>query len=136
MPMKTGKPRVLLGKYWLDPHDRGIRYVAGVLRDAGTEVVYVNYQHIEDLIQAAVQEDVDCVALSYLSGGEDYDVPRVLQLLKQNNLDHVPVILGGIKHPEKPPKFIKMGVENYFGPGSDLNELVEFVKSLSVQKGA
>lgn len=129
---KTSKKtsRVLLGKFWLDVHDRGIRHIAFALRDAGMEVIYVNYRTVEELVNTAIQEDIDCIGLSYLAGGEDYDVPMILEMLKKNGMGYVPVVLGGVMPPDKPKKFIEMGVKKYFGPGSDTHELVESIRNL------
>lgn len=124
------KIRVLVSKPGLDGHDRGAKVVARGLRDAGMEVIYTGiHQTPEDIVEAAVQEDVDVVGLSILSGAHMTLFPRVVELLRKRGLKEVLVIGGGIIPPEDVPKLKKAGVAEVFGPGTPLKTIVEFIKT-------
>lgn len=130
------KIRVLVSKPGLDGHDRGAKVVARGLRDAGMEVIYTGiHQTPEDIVEAAVQEDVDVVGLSILSGAHMTLFPRVAELLRARGLKDVLVIGGGIIPPEDVPKLKKAGVAEVFGPGTPLRTVVEFIES-SLRKKA
>jgi len=117
--MTERKIRVLVAKPGLDGHDRGAKVVARALRDAGMEVVYTGLRQTPEMIaEAALQEDVDAVGLSVLSGAHMVLVPRVLELLKANGQAHVKVFLGGIIPDEDLPRLHEMGVMGIFGPGT------------------
>ncbi len=123
------KIRVLIAKPGLDGHDRGARVVAQALRDAGMEVIYTGLRQTPEMIaEAALQEDVDVVGLSILSGAHMTLFPRVLEQLRARGLDDVVVIGGGIIPPEDVPALQEMGVSAIFGPGTPLDEIVEFVR--------
>ncbi len=112
--------RVLVAKPGLDGHDRGAKVVASALRDAGMEVIYTGlHQTPEMIVSAAVQEDVDVVALSILSGAHMTMFPRVLELLREKGLTDVVVTGGGIIPQEDMDELVKMGVDQLFGPGTD-----------------
>ncbi len=124
------KIRVLVSKPGLDGHDRGAKVVARGLRDAGMEVIYTGiHQTPEDIVEAAVQEDVDVVGLSILSGAHMTLFPRVAELLRAKGLEDVLVIGGGIIPPEDVPKLKEAGVAEVFGPGTPLKTIVEFIES-------
>ncbi len=117
--MGERKIRVLVAKPGLDGHDRGAKVVARALRDAGMEVIYTGLRQTPEMIaEAALQEDVDVVGLSILSGAHMALVPRVLDLLRQNGQEHVKVFIGGIIPDEDVPRLLAMGVVGVYGPGT------------------
>lgn len=121
--------RVLIAKPGLDGHDRGAKVVARALRDAGMEVIYTGLRQTPEMIvEAALQEDVDVVGLSILSGAHMTLVPRVLQGLREAGLDHVKVFVGGIIPDEDVPALKEAGVEAIFGPGTSTQTIVEAIR--------
>jgi methylmalonyl-CoA mutase C-terminal domain/subunit len=121
--------RVLVAKPGLDGHDRGAKVVARALRDAGMEVVYTGIRQTPDMIvEAALQEDVDIVGLSILSGAHMTLVPRVIELMHKNGLDSASVIVGGIIPDEDIPALHDLGVCGVFGPGTAMDDIVAFVR--------
>jgi methylmalonyl-CoA mutase C-terminal domain/subunit len=125
MPRKV---RVLIAKPGLDGHDRGAKVVARALRDAGMEVIYTGlHQTPEQIVQTALQEDVDAIGLSCLSGAHDVLFPRVMELVKENGMDVV-VTAGGIIPEEDIPMLKKCGIAAVFGPGTPIEEIVRFHK--------
>jgi len=121
--------RILVAKPGLDGHDRGARVIARAFRDAGFEVVYTGlHQTPEQIVAAAVQEDVDLIGLSVLSGAHMTLFTRVLELLKANKADAVTVIGGGIIPEEDIPKLKKLGIKGIFLPGTSLDRIVSWVK--------
>ena len=123
------KTRILVAKPGLDGHDRGARVIARAYRDAGFEVVYTGlHQTPEQIVAAALQEDVDLIGLSCLSGAHIYLFGRVLELLKENKADDVMVIGGGIIPEEDVPKLKKHGVKEIFLPGTSLDNIVGWVR--------
>ncbi|MCK4915369.1 MAG: cobalamin B12-binding domain-containing protein [Candidatus Eisenbacteria sp.] len=127
--------RVLVAKPGLDGHDRGAKVVASALRDAGMEVVYTGlHQTPEMIVNAAIQEDVDVVALSILSGAHMTMFPRVLKLLKEAGADDVVVTGGGVIPADDMEKLIKMGVDRLFGPGSDTREIAAYIREAVAAK--
>ncbi len=121
--------RVLIAKPGLDGHDRGAKVVARALRDAGMEVIYTGLRQTPEMIvEAALQEDVDAVGLSILSGAHMTLVPRVIQGLREAGLDHVKVFVGGIIPDEDVPALREAGVEAVFGPGTSTLTIVEAVR--------
>ncbi|MGQ9665194.1 MAG: cobalamin B12-binding domain-containing protein [bacterium] len=123
------KIRVLIGKPGLDGHDRGAKVVAAAFRDAGMEVIYTGlHQTCETIVEAAIQEDVDVIGLSILSGAHMTIFPKVLKLLKQRKVN-IPVIGGGIIPHDDIKKLEKMGVKKLFGPGTPTTEIIEWVKN-------
>ncbi|MGB9777621.1 MAG: cobalamin B12-binding domain-containing protein [Anaerolineae bacterium] len=121
--------RVLIAKPGLDGHDRGAKVVARALRDAGMEVIYTGLRQTPEMIvEAALQEDVDAVGLSILSGAHMTLVPRVIQGLREAGLDHVKVFVGGIIPDEDVPALKEAGVEAIFGPGTSTLTIVEAVR--------
>lgn len=121
--------RVLIAKPGLDGHDRGAKVVARALRDAGMEVIYTGLRQTPEMIvEAALQEDVDAVGLSILSGAHMTLVPRVIQGLREAGLEHVKVFVGGIIPDEDVPALKAAGVEEIFGPGTSTFTIVEAVR--------
>ena len=123
------KIRVLVAKPGLDGHDRGAKVIARALRDAGMEVIYTGLRQTPEMIvSAALQEDVDVIGLSILSGAHNAIVPRVIELLKQQKIEDVLVVVGGTI-PEQDIEFLKKsGVAAIFGPGTLMEDIVSFIK--------
>ena len=132
--MNERKIRILLAKPGLDGHDRGAKVVARALRDAGMEVVYTGLRQTPEMIaEAALQEDVDVVGLSILSGAHMALVPRILELLKANGQSDVKVFVGGIIPDEDIPVLREMGVLGVYGPGTITDHIVrDIMGSVSV----
>jgi len=127
--------RVLVAKPGLDGHDRGAKVVASALRDAGMEVIYTGlHQTPEMIVNAAVQEDVDVVALSILSGAHMTMFPRVLELLKEAGADDVVVTGVGIIPEEDMSELVGIGVDRLFGPGSDTREIASYIEEAVTAK--
>lgn len=123
--------RVLIGKVGLDGHDRGVKLVARALRDAGMEVIYTGlHQTPEQVVSTAIQEDVDAIGLSMLSGAHNTLFLRVLELLKEQEADDIVVFGGGIIPDDDCPKLKAAGVGALFRPGTAMSDIVEFVKGL------
>ena len=123
------KIRVLVAKPGLDGHDRGARIIARAYRDAGFEVVYTGlHQTPEEVVQAAIQEDVDMIGLSSLAGAHMYLFPRVVELLKEKGADKITVCGGGIFPEMDIPKLKKAGIKEIFTPGTPLTEVVKWVE--------
>ncbi len=123
------KIRVLVAKPGLDGHDRGAKVIARALRDAGMEVVYTGIRQTPEMIaEAALQEDVDVIGLSILSGAHNAIVPRVMDLLKQNKMDDVLVLVGGIIPDEDAEALKRDGVAAVFQPGASLDAIVNFIR--------
>ncbi len=123
-----GRPRILVAKPGLDGHDRGIKVVARALRDAGVEVIYTGlHQTPEQIAAAAVQEDVDAVGLSCLSGAHMTLYPRVVELLKEQGADDIKVFGGGIIPQSDIPKLKDAGIVEIFTPGASTKSIVEWV---------
>jgi methylmalonyl-CoA mutase C-terminal domain/subunit len=124
----SGKVRVLVGKAGLDGHDRGAKVVAAALRDAGMEVVYTGlHQTCESIVDAAVQEDVNVVGISILSGAHMTIFPRILKLLKARKASDMIVIGGGIIPVDDMKRLEKAGVRKLFGPGTPTSEIVDWI---------
>jgi len=122
--------RVLVAKPGLDGHDRGAKVIARALRDAGMEVIYTGLRQTPEMIvNAALQEDVQVIGLSILSGAHNAIVPRVMELLHQNGMDDVKVVVGGIIPDEDAEELKRKGVAAVFQPGASLEAIVEFVRS-------
>ncbi len=127
--MKKKKIKVLMSKVGLDGHDRGAKVVAFLLKEAGMEVVYLGmYQRPEDIIKAAIDEDVDVIGLSYLSGEHLIFTPKVLEEMKKNDLDDVLLIAGGTFPVEDIPTLEEMGIDKVFRAGSLTDTIVQYVK--------
>ena len=127
--MEEKKIRVLVAKPGLDGHDRGAKVVARALRDAGMEVIYTGLRQTPEMIaEAALQEDVDAVGLSILSGAHMALVPRILELLRRNQQEHVKVFIGGIIPNEDVPQMLKMGVTGVYGPGTITDQIIADIR--------
>ncbi|MEN4043069.1 MAG: cobalamin B12-binding domain-containing protein [Anaerolineaceae bacterium] len=121
--------RVIVAKPGLDGHDRGAKVIAQALRDAGMEVIYTGLRQTPEMIvEAALQEDVDVIGLSILSGAHMALVPRVLELLKANGQDNVCVFVGGIIPSGDIPHLLEMGVSAVYGPGATTSQVIEDIR--------
>ena len=124
------KLRLLVGKVGLDGHDRGAKIIARALRDAGFEVIYTGlHQSPEMVVSTAIQEDVDAVSLSILSGAHNYLFPKVIELLREQGAGDIPVFGGGIVPDEDIPGLKKAGVLELFTPGATTDEIVKWVQT-------
>ncbi len=122
--------RVLAAKPGLDGHDRGIKVVASALMDAGMEVIYTGLRQTpRQIVEAAVQEDVDVIAMSILSGAHDYLFPRVMELLKEKGAEDILVLGGGIIPDEDVPALKAAGIAEVFGPGTSTQDIVEYIRA-------
>jgi methylmalonyl-CoA mutase C-terminal domain/subunit len=127
---KEKKIRVLIAKPGLDSHDRGAKIVARALRDAGMEVIYTGLRQTpEQIAETALQEDVDVIGLSILSGAHMTLFPKVMQLLKKKGMTDVKVFAGGIIPEEDIPALKKVGIKEVFGPGTPTTTLIEYVRN-------
>jgi methylmalonyl-CoA mutase C-terminal domain/subunit len=134
--MSTNAVRVLIAKPGLDGHDRGAKVIARALRDAGMEVIYTGLRQTPEMIaEAALQEDVDVVGLSILSGAHMALVPRIREVMNANGLEDVPLIIGGIIPDDDKPVLTKMGVQGIFGPGTSTETIVARIHELLRAKG-
>lgn len=125
----TGVIRVLVAKPGLDGHDRGAKVIARALRDAGMEVVYTGlHQTPEQIVDAVLQEDVDVLALSILSGAHPTLVPRIMELMREHELNDVLVLLGGIIPDDDVEAMIQTGVSRVFGPGTDTKDIIDYIR--------
>jgi methylmalonyl-CoA mutase C-terminal domain/subunit len=121
--------RVLVAKPGLDGHDRGAKVIARALRDAGMEVVYTGlHQTPEQIVDAVLQEDVDVLALSILSGAHPTLVPRIMELMREHELNDVLVLLGGIIPDDDVEAMIQTGVSRVFGPGTDTKDIIDYIR--------
>ena len=135
--MPDKKIRVLVAKPGLDGHDRGAKVIARALRDAGMEVIYTGLRQTPEMIvSAALQEDVDVIGLSILSGAHKALVPRLSQLLKDKQMQDVLVLLGGIIPDADIPEMKEQGVAAVFQPGASLDEIVKFIREKVVTTDA
>jgi methylmalonyl-CoA mutase C-terminal domain/subunit len=124
------KIRVLVAKPGLDGHDRGAKVIARALRDAGMEVIYTGLRQTPEMIvNAALQEDVQVIGLSILSGAHNAIVPRVMDLLKKNKMDDVIVVLGGIIPSQDIEGMKQLGVAAIFQPGTTMDDIVQFIRT-------
>jgi methylmalonyl-CoA mutase C-terminal domain/subunit len=127
--MSERRIRVLVAKPGLDGHDRGAKVIARALRDAGMEVIYTGLRQTPEMIaSAALQEDVDAVGISILSGAHNTLCPRIVDLLRQNGMDDTLVLVGGIVPQEDIPKLKEIGVSEIFPPGTSTEDIVTFIR--------
>ena len=128
--MTKTRIRVLVAKPGLDGHDRGAKVVARALRDAGMEVIYTGLRQTPEMIaEAALQEDVDVVGLSILSGAHMTLIPRIVELLKANDQAHVRLFVGGIIPDEDVPRLKELGVSGVYGPGTPTGTIINEIRS-------
>ncbi|MGB6131335.1 MAG: cobalamin B12-binding domain-containing protein [Acidobacteriaceae bacterium] len=136
MPDRVTPIRVLVAKPGLDGHDRGAKVIARALRDAGMEVIYTGLRQTPEMIvNAAIQEDVDCVGLSILSGAHNVIVPRITTLLRERNASDILVVLGGTIPGQDIESLKSQGVSAIFGPGTSLDAVVRFIRDHVKPKG-
>jgi methylmalonyl-CoA mutase C-terminal domain/subunit len=127
--MDEPKLRVLIAKPGLDGHDRGAKVVARALRDAGMEVIYTGLRQTPEMIaEAALQEDVDVIGLSILSGAHMALVPRIFELLRANQQEHVKVYIGGIVPDEDVDELLELGVSGVYGPGTLTTDIIRDIR--------
>jgi methylmalonyl-CoA mutase, C-terminal domain len=127
--MTDKKIRVLVAKPGLDGHDRGAKVIARALRDAGMEVIYTGLRQTPEMVvEAALQEDVDAIGLSILSGAHMALVPRVMELLKEQDMLDVPVFVGGIIPGEDMTALSELGVSGVFGPGASTDAIIQAIR--------
>ena len=130
MTSEPRRLRLLVGKVGLDGHDRGAKIIARAFRDAGFEVIYTGlHQSPEVVVETAIQEDVDAISLSILSGAHNYLFPRVLALLAERGASDIAVFGGGIVPEEDIPALVAGGVRAIFTPGSSTTDIVEWVRT-------
>ena len=130
MIQETQPIRVLVAKPGLDGHDRGAKVIARALRDSGMEVIYTGIRQTPQMIvQAAVQEDVHVLGLSILSGAHLEILPEIMRLLREEKMDEVKVVLGGIIPEQDRDTLLEMGISAVFGPGTSTSEIVEFIQN-------
>lgn len=129
--------KVLVAKLGLDGHDRGAKVIARALKDAGMEVVYTGLRQTpEQIVKAAVQEDVDVIGVSILSGAHLELIPLVVQQMKEKGLNDVVLVVGGVIPPQDIPKLKEMGVDEVFLPGTSLKEITEKItKAVATKRG-
>jgi methylmalonyl-CoA mutase C-terminal domain/subunit len=128
------KIRVLIGKPGLDGHDRGAKVIARALRDAGMEVIYTGIRRTpQEIVESAIQEDVDVIGLSILSGAHKNLCKKIIELLKEKNAD-IPVMLGGIIPEEDITELKEIGIVEIFIPGTPLSEIIEKVKNIALER--
>lgn len=125
--------RILMARLGMDAHWRGSIVVARALRDAGMEVIYVGNQMPSNIVKMAMQEDVDFIGLSSLSGNHLELAPKVIALLKEQNLDQIKVIFGGTVAPEDIAELKKAGIAEIFGPGTPLKKIVEYISTAAME---
>ena len=126
----THKIRLLIAKPGLDGHDRGAKIVARALRDAGMEVIYTGlHQTVEAIVEAAIQEDVDMIGLSVLSGAHMTVFPKVKKLLEERGAGHIKVMGGGIIPEDDMESLRGEGIDRLFGPGTDTAKIVEYIQA-------
>ncbi len=127
---KMDRPiRVLVGKPGLDGHDRGAKVIARALRDAGMEVIYTGLRQTpEQIVEAAIQEDVDCIAMSILSGAHNHLFPRVMELLKEEKIDDILVIGGGVVPDDDIQPLKDAGIAEIFTPGTPTTTFINYIK--------
>ncbi|AWR94608.1 cobalamin B12-binding domain-containing protein [Acidianus brierleyi] len=127
--------KVIVAKLGLDGHDRGAKVIARALKDAGMEVVYTGLRQTpEQIVKTAIQEDADVVGISILSGAHLELIPKVVEIMRKNNLNDVGLVVGGVIPPEDIPKLKSIGVDDVFLPGSSLKEVAEKVRQVAEKK--
>ena len=133
--MEKRRIRILLAKVGLDGHDRGVKVLASLLRDAGLEVIYLGmYNTPEMVVKSAIEEDVDVIGISFLSGEHLTLTPKIVKEMKKNHMDDVLLIIGGIMPAQDEPKLIKMGVDRVFR-GSLVRDVVSYLEDRIQGKG-
>ena len=127
--------KILVAKLGLDGHDRGAKVVARALKDAGMEVIYTGIrQTAEQVVETALQEDVDVIGVSILSGAHLYHISKLMSLLKERGAEHIPVVVGGTIPLPDIPKLKALGVKEVFLPGTPLSVIIERIRNLAAEK--
>lgn len=135
--MSAGRIRVLVAKPGLDGHDRGAKIIARALRDAGMEVIYTGLRQTpEQIVHAALEEDVDVIGISILSGAHNTILPRIVKLAREKGLEDVVTIVGGIVPDEDISQLKKNGVAEIFQPGSSTQDIIDFIRRHVPQKSS
>ena len=135
MSKSKGKTRILIAKAGLDGHDRGAKIITRALRDAGFEVVYTGlHQTPEEIVEAALQEDVDAIGVSLLSGAHNFLFPEIIKTLKSKGLEELVVFGGGIIPDQDIVGLKEIGVKEIFGPGTTTSEMIEWINKNVNQK--
>ena len=133
--MTQQRIRVLVAKPGLDGHDRGAKIIARALRDAGMEVIYTGLRQTPDqIVNTALQEDVDCIGLSILSGAHNVILPRVMELLKQKEIEDILIVAGGIIPDQDIPALKESGISEVFPPGTSTETVIEYIRNNIRQK--
>lgn len=132
MTKTASKPRILLTKSFVDSHDRAIETIALALRDAAMEVVLIDYEQPEDVVNVALQEDVDVIGVSFMSGGQVETTRKIIAELQRQNLTNLPIVVGGIIRPFDEPPLKEAGVEHIFRGGAPLSDIVLTFRQLSL----
>ena len=133
--MSQSKIRILIAKAGLDGHDRGAKIITRALRDAGFEVIYTGLQQTqEEIVEAALQEDVDAIGVSLLSGAHNFLFPEIIKTLKDKGLEELVVFGGGIIPDEDISGLKKIGVKEIFGPGTTTTDMIEWINKTGPQK--
>jgi methylmalonyl-CoA mutase, C-terminal domain len=133
--MKEKQLRVLVAKPGLDGHDRGAKIIARALRDSGIEVIYTGLRQTpEQIVNAALQEDVDCIGLSILSGAHNSILPRVMQLLGEKGIHDILVVAGGIIPTQDIPTLKSCGISEIFPPGTSTDQIIRYIKDNVYEK--
>ncbi|MDT7876538.1 MAG: cobalamin B12-binding domain-containing protein [Sulfolobaceae archaeon] len=137
MSQQQKRIKVLVAKLGLDGHDRGAKVIARALKDAGMEVVYTGLRQTpEQIVKAAIQEDVDVIGISILSGAHLELIPHVVNQMREKGLNDVVLVVGGVIPPQDVPKLKEMGVDEVFLPGSSLKEITEKItKAVETKRG-
>jgi methylmalonyl-CoA mutase C-terminal domain/subunit len=126
------KLRILIAKPGLDGHDRGAKVVARALRDAGIEVIYTGLRQTpESIVETAIQEDVDAIGLSILSGAHNNLFKKVIDLLKKEGIEDIPIFGGGIIPEDDIPYLTNIGVKRIFGPGTSTEDIINYIKDMT-----
>ena len=132
--MAGKKIRLLLTKSLMDAHDRGMAYVAKKLQEAGIEVILTIYGAVDEILNTAIQEDVDVIGVSFHSGGQIYCGLRMLELLKTQGRDDILVVFGGAVPPRDEAELLKMGIDKVFTPGAPSGEIISYIEKNMAQK--
>lgn len=123
--LTSATPRVLLTKSFIDSHDRAIATIAMALRDAAMEVILIDYETPEDVVNTAVQEDVDVIGISFMSGGQVETTEKIMQIMGEQEIPDIPVVLGGVIRPFDVEALEQAGVKAIFGSGGKLSDVVD-----------
>lgn len=127
------KIKVLLARFTLDGHDRGIVTVINACRDAGMEVIYIHFSDVREVVKSAMEEDVDIVGITSSMGQHLYVAPRLMQALRQTKMN-IPVIFGGVIPTVDVPKLVNLGITRVFGPGSSPAEAVKYITEITAAR--